>query len=603
MLLAGTAAVMAVAACRASFDVTLFTILAPARVSAQSTYGEIRISWDPVAGVTAPYQLESISGGMPSRVAVDGTSYLLVAVSGSDVSLSVAGVDPNGIGPFSPPIFARPLSGPPFKANPDGTISTPTYSYGFSVATGDFDGDGVDDLVAGAPFAGNTNSGYVNTYFGTTAGVLAQGDELVFADVRSNFGYTLASGEFDLLPGAEIVVGAMTYDGGGVGNSDYGLIQVYSGDLTPLGAGLVGPLSTRLGYALATGDIAGNAIDDILGCAPFGGANRFLVHQGLPGTGAEVSSPSGGCTAAALPGDVTGDGFPDAVIGNGFAPVGGQILVAAGPTFAVANEWFRSEVVSEDLGGRQGSIVAAGDVNGDGRADVVVSAPSYSLAGYAVLLLATDGRFVESSWRVSATSSGTFFGFAMATADLNGDGWLELAIGDPDFGVVPGPSNYGRGRVLLYRGVEGGFEAAPWWTTEGATDQRVGWSLAFGDVDGSGYRDLVVGSPKENGGARRVLTWHAAPGEGPLVNAGPAGTTDVDTPWVPAAELTDPANRISRECLWDWDGDGTFDETIPACVSPAKEHVYTTRGVFHPKLRVEALDGRYGESVTTVIVR
>jgi len=592
------ACVAVAGACVASFDVRLFTIEAPARVSAQASYGEIRIWWDPVVGATARYELEWVVGSATSRISVEGTSHVL-AVSG-ETSLSVAGVDMNGVGPFSPSIFALPIAGLPYQPAFDQFGESVRYSYGFVVATGDLDADGIDDVVIGAPFSG-PNDGSVHTLTGSTSG-LAPGNSRIFPTSESNFGFSLATGRLDTDDGAEIAVGIRRFDAGATA-VDAGMIQVYSATLNTMGSPLIGTESgAGMGFAVAVGPLRGDARDELVGCAPYGASSNVVIHEGVPNGGTSLVSSFGAlgamCSAVTLPGDVDNDGDPDAVFAAPAAPFA-TIHMAEGPNFSASSVYYTSTQVGDSLG--NGSLVPAGDVNRDGFADIVAGAPSFGV-GYAVLLLGTNNAFTESGWSTAATDTATGFARGIATADLNGDGWLELAIGEPDYEHTSVPGS-GPGRVQLFRGIEGGFEDTPWWTAVGEGSDHLGHSIAFGDVDGNGYSDLVVGSPGDNGSLRRTLVWNAARGEGPRVDAGEVITVDAGASFVLGASFDDPALRLTHTCQWDWDGDGDVDETIPGCVTPAVPHIYTKRGAFHPKLRVEGADGRYGESVTTVIVR
>ena len=92
-----------------------------------------------------------------------------------------------------------------------------------------------------------------------------------------------------------------------------------------------------------------------------------------------------------------------------------------------------------------------------------------------------------------AEKEGSLFGAALASGDLNGDGWADLAVGAPAFS-----SSASRvGRVYLFHGGPGGFQPQPQWIAEGAAfDDQSGSSLAAdGDVNGDGFHDLALGSP------------------------------------------------------------------------------------------------------------
>lgn len=94
------------------------------------------------------------------------------------------------------------------------------------------------------------------------------------------------------------------------------------------------------------------------------------------------------------------------------------------------------------------------------------------------------------------------FGTAMATADFDGDGFLDLAVGAPGEALGPGPHS---GAVYLYKGFRAWFwRGVTGWgylSQSGIGLNELGdWfgsSLAAGDVNGDGYADLLVAAPGE----------------------------------------------------------------------------------------------------------
>ena len=174
-----------------------------------------------------------------------------------------------------------------------------------------------------------------------------------------------------------------------------------------------------------------------------------------------------------------------------FLPAGG-----AGP-LAATGPWMTS---ADRAAAYYGTAVAsAGDVNGDGYGDVLVGAPGYNNgAGEegAVFVYhgSAAGLSTTANWRAVASRAKAAFGFSVATAgDVNGDGYDDILVGAPG----PETDEQGRGRVSVYHGSASGLSTTANWRAERNQAHAVfGTSVASaGDVNGDGYRELVIGAP------------------------------------------------------------------------------------------------------------
>ena len=148
-----------------------------------------------------------------------------------------------------------------------------------------------------------------------------------------------------------------------------------------------------------------------------------------------------------------------------------------------------------------GSIVAwVGDVNGDGFDDLAEGEMGYSprpgFASGAVRVFAGGARGLSSDplSTVVGTQRGAFLGAEVAAAgDVNRDGFADVLVTERNWsGAHPN-----EGRAQLYLGSRAGLEFPPAWSHNGGrSDVRFGWgSAGVGDVDADGYDDVAVGAP------------------------------------------------------------------------------------------------------------
>ena len=147
------------------------------------------------------------------------------------------------------------------------------------------------------------------------------------------------------------------------------------------------------------------------------------------------------------------------------------------------------------------TVASAGDLNGDGYADVIVGAPllrvgilppEYTGRAYVYFGSATGIPSMPSLTLTGPEAGGTKFGNTVASAgDLNGDGYGDLVIaGDPN---IPGGAETYRGSAAfyVYHGAASGLAPSP--TLELSDQSQVFTSVAGGcDLNGDGYADLAV---------------------------------------------------------------------------------------------------------------
>jgi hypothetical protein len=395
--------------------------------------------------------------------------------------------------------------------------------FGSSASTvGDLDGDGFDDFAIGAPLHdnGETNEGAVFVYSGSGAGPAVTPNWTLEANVGgAQFGVAVAGagdvngdGFGDLLVGANLFADGQTAEG---------RAYVYLGSASGLsGAPAWGfesdVASAQLGGAVAgAGDLDGDGYSDVvIGASQLtNGQSRegraYVFHGSAAGLaasptwtleGEQIDAFLGVSVAGA--GDVNGDGFADLVLGSHQYDVNlsneGRVLVFHGSRagLAASPSWVEPGGLANASFGI--AVATAGDVNGDGFADVLVGANTWanalSVEGAAFLFLGSAaGLAASAAWSVEGEQVGAVLGSSVAAAgDVDGDGYGDVLVGAPGFDA--GESN--EGRVYAYLGSATGLSSSPAWTIE---SDEVGAQLGFevasvGDVNGDGFSDVIAGS-------------------------------------------------------------------------------------------------------------
>ncbi len=211
-------------------------------------------------------------------------------------------------------------------------------------------------------------------------------------------------------------------------------------------------------------------------------AQVALYH--LPGDSA--GDEHGDSVASA--GDVNGDGYPDVIVGAPFddnnGVDSGMARVYSGKTGAVLYT-FNGVAAGDYLGW---SVAGGGDLNNDGRADIVVGGWGASLG--AGTLVAYSGLTGTVLYTWSGVSAFDRLGYSVDIAgDVDADGYDDVIAGAPLVGSYTG-------RVYVFSGRTGATLRV--FNGDGPGD-FFGWSVAgAGNVDGDAYDDLIVGAPYDD---------------------------------------------------------------------------------------------------------
>ncbi|MCK5268013.1 MAG: FG-GAP repeat protein, partial [Spirochaetes bacterium] len=250
--------------------------------------------------------------------------------------------------------------------------------------------------------------------------------------------------------------------------------------------------------------------------------------------------------------DVNGDGYADMAVGCSKITDNqswAYIFHGSATGISSGNASSANTIISGSA--YFGKSVSLGDVNGDGYADLAVSGNTTTYifhGGPSGIANCSAG----SANTVLNGSANIGFGNSIATGDVNGDGYDDLAIGAPDY------SN-DTGRTFIYHGSAYGIQSSIARTITGESSSEFGCSLCFGDIDADGYSDLIVGATKYNNSDGRVYIFYGKPGGIDKDSAGSAKTilTGIDD------ECAECYNHLGRSiATGDINGDGYTDIAI-----------------------------------------
>ena len=326
--------------------------------------------------------------------------------------------------------------------------------FGTAIAnTGDLNGDGVDDIIIGIPHRhledvveGTAfNAGEAMVFSGADGSILYTLDAPDEPHENARFGNAVAGiGDVtgDGVP--DLLVGEPKNDSDVTLLADTGTVYVFDGATGSLVYDLDAPelggaeQNGRFGTSLANaGDLNHDGVSDFLVGSP--GNSRVYAINGA--TGEVLYSvvspqleklPSFGMAIAAGK-DLNNDGIPDFIVG---APLQKQLTGIAYIFSGSNGSMLRKLTAAPQAFAKFGSAIAlTNDLTGDGRPDIMISAPDHTVNGLlnAGEVYVFEGRTGRLSRTVDAAAPQAYagFGFAVAGEDVTGDGIRDLLIGTP----------------------------------------------------------------------------------------------------------------------------------------------------------------------------
>jgi hypothetical protein len=429
--------------------------------------------------------------------------------------------------------------------------------FGEVLATGDFDGNGFDDLIVGIPsedVGALTDAGAVFVMYGSSSGLATGTDVLITADSPSIpgvaetgdlLGQALAVGDFNGDLHDDLAIGIPAEDVSG--KVDAGAVLVISGSASGLDAGtaqlwtedLLTPdenvwAFSRMGQALAAGDYDGDGRDDLAIGLPgdttsdLAGSGSVVVLYGsvggltasgrswfnTTGFGFAVANTAFGAALAAgeflLDDDPIRD-FDDLLVvapGVDYGTTAGAAMVIEGGDSGLFVDLFNSRGLAPltDEPTQASPAVAVGDTTGDGIVDsVAIGVPSHDApvanAG-AVMFLTYGSRTAVLLDELTSPQTSASLGMGLAIADFDGDGVDDLLAGAPGLGTVGEPA--GSGGVFQLPGRPGVgpdvVDLQEWRLGDlgygpSVGQDNLGAALVAGDFNGDAIMDAAFGLP------------------------------------------------------------------------------------------------------------
>ncbi|HSA08093.1 MAG TPA: FG-GAP-like repeat-containing protein [Candidatus Moranbacteria bacterium] len=411
---------------------------------------------------------------------------------------------------------------------------------GISMISGDLNADGKTDLVVGAnAYSSNTGRAYVFYNDRVLPSTVATADAIITGEASSGFGSSMTAGDFNFDGKIDLAVGAILY------SSNAGRAYIfYNGSIITENASaadiiITGEASSYFGSSMTAGDFnTDGKIDLTVGAIGYSSnvGRAYIFYNGSiiteNATGADIII-TGEALGEALTyfsysmtaGDLNADGKTDLVVGsNAFSSSTGRVYIFYNGSIITENASDADVIISGESSSFFGSSMTTGDFNADSKTDLAVGASTYSSnAGRAYIFL-SDGSIPTTAATADVIITGealSLFGSSMTAGDFNADGKTDLVVGSHGYST-----NTGRAYVFYNSAsFPSSAASADLIFTGETTNNYFGSSLAAGDFNADGKTDLAIGAYGYSSSAGRFYVYSMESKTGPLTKIKARGTS------------------------------------------------------------------------------
>src|SRR3989339_266361 len=385
-------------------------------------------------------------------------------------------------------------------------------SFGFSFSTGDLNSDGKTDLVVGAQ-GYNSSQGRVYIFYSQN-GQVNLNKSIVGESTSDYFGNAMTSGDFDADGDIDLAVGAYEY------NTGQGRVYIFYNDYdygdhaSTADEIITGETSNSFGNSLVAGDLNADGKTDLAVGANWSTQCSVYIfyndgnYTSLASTADEIitGEASSQFGTSMSVGDLNSDGKEDLVVGAvNYSSYRGRSYIFYNDGSYAASAASADEIITGEASSQFGTSMSVGDLNSDGKTDLIVGAKSFSSFTGRTYIFYNDGQYplnaTSADIMITGENNGDYFGIAMIVDDFTSDGKDDLLVGAYQY-------NNDTGKIYFYETRDNySWELQPQLTNDfrilnhGGAELKItgegggahfGYASAIGDLNADGKNDLVI---------------------------------------------------------------------------------------------------------------